>query len=170
MRIWERFVQPLCFRTVRRLRHDACPYGKLSKPIGDPASPRHGGQPRSIMSFGHDTGDSPRYHGSRPSGSTALTALQHRSAQDDTGECSHHKNPKAEALMTSAFVLLMIPLFPQPHMAKLRQNVQKNIPFPLENARGLCYNKIRNLCLEAFLCVKPKLYVPSDLQRRMRIP
>ena len=26
-------------------------------------APRHGGQPRSIMSCGHDTGDSPRCHG-----------------------------------------------------------------------------------------------------------
>ncbi|MBQ2256220.1 MAG: hypothetical protein II330_05110, partial [Clostridia bacterium] len=50
-------------------------------------------------------------------GSTALAALQHRSAQDDTGECSHHKKLKAEAMMTSAFVLLMIPLFPHPHGA-----------------------------------------------------
>ena len=58
----------------------------------------------------------------------------------------------------------------QPDMAKLRQNMQKNIPFTLENARGLCYNKVRNLCLEAFLCVKPKLFVPSDPQRRMRTP
>jgi hypothetical protein len=37
----------------------------LHKPFTDPASPRHGGQSRSIMSCGHDTGDSPRYHGSR---------------------------------------------------------------------------------------------------------
>ena len=30
------------------------------------------------------------------------------------------------------------------------QKSRKNLPFPLENARGLCYNEDRNLCWRHF--------------------
>ena len=40
-------------------RKNATSAGGVSETCADPAAPRHGGQSRSIMSCGHDTGDSP---------------------------------------------------------------------------------------------------------------